>query len=298
MNTRLTMAPSSRSSTTLCAAVCATFLKHLNTCKIVAAARPQASKGVIRFHSLLALVVCATAFACVPAASAQTTNFVSAWGYNNYGQCTVPVSATSGVSAVAAGLYHTIALKGGTVLAWGWNTYGQCTIPSSATSGVSAIACGYYHSTALRSPVDTNNNARLDSCEIADNPSLDRNANGVLDSYDCAQNHALDCNNNLALDQYEMADNELLDCDHNGKIDSCDIASGVADDDTDGHVDMCEFAKGDLDLSGVVDSSDFGVLLLYFGEANPPFGDFDGSGSIDSGDLGYMALNFGEVTWP
>ena len=95
-----------------------------------------------------------------------------------------------------------------------------------------------------------------------------------------------------------MADNELLDCDYNGKNDSCDIASGVADDDTDGHVDLCEFAKGDLDLSGVVDSSDFGFLLLYFGEANPPFGDFDGSGSIDSGDLGYMALNFGEVTWP
>ena len=150
MNTRLTMAPSSRSSTTLCAAVCATFLKYVNTCNIVAAARPQVTEGVIRFHSLLALVVCATAYACVPAASAQTTNFVSAWGYNNYGQCTVPASATSGVSAVAAGLYHTIALKGGTVLAWGWNTYGQCTIPSSATSGVSAIAGGDSHTVALR----------------------------------------------------------------------------------------------------------------------------------------------------
>ena len=120
----------------------------------------------------------------------------------------------------------------------------------------------------------------------------------MLDSYDCAQNPALDCNHNLHIDQFEIVDNELLDCDYNGKIDSCDIASGVADDDIDTHLDICEHAKGDLDLSGDVDLGDIGILLLYMGEVNPSFGDYDGNGVIDYGDVGYMALNFGPVTWP
>ena len=238
--------------------------------------------------------------ACVaaPSVALADTGGVLVWGFNNYGQCNIPASANSGVSAIAGGYGHTIALKGGAVLAWGYNYYGQCTIPASASSGVSAIAGGYVHTIALRIPVDTNNNARLDRCEIADNPSLDRNNNGMLDSYDCAQNPALDCNQNLRIDQYEIIDNELLDCDHNSKIDSCDITSGVADDNTDGHLDICQHAKGDLDLSGIVDSADFSILLLYYGEINPLFGDFDGSGMIDAGDAAVMLLYFGPVTWP
>ena len=59
-----------------------------------------------------------------------------------------------------------------------------------------------------------------------------------------------------------------------------------------------EKAKGDLDLSGIVDSADFSILLLYYGEINPLFGDFDGSGMIDAGDAAVMLLYFGPVTWP
>ena len=36
-----------------------------------------------------------------------------AWGYNGQGQCTIPDSANSGVSAIACGGYFSIALKGG-----------------------------------------------------------------------------------------------------------------------------------------------------------------------------------------
>jgi len=215
-----------------------------------------------------------------------------------YGQSIVPEAALSGVSAIAGGADHTIALKAGAVLAWGDNAYGKSIVPASANSGVTAIAGGADHTIALHTPVDTNNNNRLDSCEIAANAALDRNNNGVLDSYDCAQNPALDCDNNLHIDQFEIVDNELLDCDYNGKIDSCDIASGVADDDIDTHLDICELAKGDLDLSGNIDLGDIGIVLLYMGEVNPSFGDFDGNGMIDSGDVGFIALNFGPVTWP
>jgi hypothetical protein len=75
---------------------------------------------------------------------------VLAWGDNQYGQCTIPAAANSGISAIAGGVGHTIAIKGGAVLAWGDNQYGQCNVPSSAQSGVSDIACGYNHTIALK----------------------------------------------------------------------------------------------------------------------------------------------------
>ena len=86
---------------------------------------------------------------------------VLAWGWNDYGQCSIPAATQSGVSAIAGGDYYTIALKDGAVLAWGagttnngdWPNYGQCIIPASANSGVSAIAGGVYHTIALKDGV-------------------------------------------------------------------------------------------------------------------------------------------------
>jgi len=75
---------------------------------------------------------------------------VLAWGNNDSGQCTIPAAAQSGVSAIAGGGFHTIAIKNGAVLAWGANGQGQCNIPSSANSGVSAIAGGDLVSVALK----------------------------------------------------------------------------------------------------------------------------------------------------
>jgi len=68
----------------------------------------------------------------------------------------------TGVAAVAAGAFHSVALKGdGTVWAWGWNGYGQLgdgTTVSHATptrvvglSGVTAIAAGWVHNLAVTS---------------------------------------------------------------------------------------------------------------------------------------------------
>jgi hypothetical protein len=72
------------------------------------------------------------------------------WGDNYYGETNVPAGLT-GVTAVAAGGYHTVALKGdGTVVAWGSNSNGQTTVPAGL-SGVTAVAAGGYHTVALKS---------------------------------------------------------------------------------------------------------------------------------------------------
>ena len=59
--------------------------------------------------------------ATLPSAFMYITPTVLAWGDNTEGQCTIPASANSGVSAIAGGYIHTIALKNGAVLAWGQN---------------------------------------------------------------------------------------------------------------------------------------------------------------------------------
>jgi len=106
---------------------------------------------------------------------------LSAWGANAYGQfgngtfanSSVPVAvnasgvlATKTVIAVAAGLYHSMALcSDGTVATWGYNNYGQLGNNSTANSNVPVavstvgtplatrtvvgIAAGQYHSLAL-----------------------------------------------------------------------------------------------------------------------------------------------------
>ena len=73
-----------------------------------------------------------------------------AWGRNDLGQTTVPDDLT-GVTAIAAGSDHTVALKSdGTVVAWGRNDSGQATVPAGL-SGVTAIAAGGDHTVALKS---------------------------------------------------------------------------------------------------------------------------------------------------
>src|SRR4026207_2437760 len=70
---------------------------------------------------------------------------VVAWGFNTWGETTVPVGLT-GVVAVAAGGGHSLALKSdGTVVAWGFNTWGETTVPVGLT-GVVAIAAGFSYS--------------------------------------------------------------------------------------------------------------------------------------------------------
>ena len=73
---------------------------------------------------------------------------VAAWGNNEYGQTTVPAGLTN-VVAVAAGGYHSLALRAdGMIAVWGYNGYGQTTVPTWL-SNVVALAGGYSHSLAV-----------------------------------------------------------------------------------------------------------------------------------------------------
>ena len=103
------------------------------------------------------LRLCALAFLGVVllfvsgAAHAAAAGRPVAWGCGglSFGQCSVP-SGLNGVTAVAAGEGHSLALKSdGTVISWGCAYYLQCIVPSGL-SGVAAIAAGNVHSLALK----------------------------------------------------------------------------------------------------------------------------------------------------
>jgi alpha-tubulin suppressor-like RCC1 family protein len=110
--------------------------------------------GVRTIVGLVAILL----VAALPAAGAGAGGSVLAWGCASsvdLGQCAVPTAAGSGVTALSAGPWHSLALKEqGRVLAWGCGLgsfdAGQCSVPAAATSGVTAIAAGTYHNLALK----------------------------------------------------------------------------------------------------------------------------------------------------
>lgn len=75
---------------------------------------------------------------------------VVAWGDNFQGQTTVPVAAQSGVIAIAAGDAHTVALKNDGSVVTWGHCCGQTNVPVAAQSGVIAIAAGQAHTVALK----------------------------------------------------------------------------------------------------------------------------------------------------
>jgi len=76
-------------------------------------------------------------------------SYVACWGRNFEGQCNVPFGLAT-TTSVAAGGYHTVAVKGdGIVACWGENYYGQCNVPAGLAL-VIAIAAGGYHTVALK----------------------------------------------------------------------------------------------------------------------------------------------------
>ena len=66
-------------------------------------------------------------------------------GQNTSGECTVPVAAQSGVSAIDAAFNVSFALKSGAVLAWGSSAYSLTTVPVAAQTGVTQISAALNH---------------------------------------------------------------------------------------------------------------------------------------------------------
>jgi alpha-tubulin suppressor-like RCC1 family protein len=108
--------------------------------------------------------------AAIPAAAHSPPNVATAWGFNKDGELgddstqnsdvPVEVSGLRGVTAIASGSHHSLALlDSGTVVAWGENVYGQLgdgttenrdvPVAVSGLSEVAAVAAGQDHSIAL-----------------------------------------------------------------------------------------------------------------------------------------------------
>ena len=83
------------------------------------------SLNPVRILVIAALVIPLALGAISPASASLADNSLSGWGSNVYNASSPPVGL-SGVIAIAAAGYHSVALKNdGTVWGWGWNNYGQ-----------------------------------------------------------------------------------------------------------------------------------------------------------------------------
>ena len=200
-----------------------------------------------------------------------------------FGQSIVPVSALSGVTTIAAGECHTIALKNGSVLAWGKNWAGQCDIPIADNFGYVAIAGGTYNTIALK-------NGAVHGWGSNDIPTAALSGVTAIAGGE---------ESSIAL----KSDGSVLGwggCGYGKCIIPVNAQSGVTaiacgDYHTVALKASVAICQSDLDQSGEVDSSDLGNLLLNFGICSHPFclADFDKSGEVDSSDLGNLLLDFG-----
>jgi hypothetical protein len=85
-----------------------------------------------------------------------------------------------------------------------------------------------------------------------------------------------------------------VDCANTQSSDAPDATTGTVtaiDLDLNGEADICQLRRGDLDLNGVIDDGDMGILLDMIGvEPLHGIGDMDANGAIDSADMGLLLL--------
>ena len=84
-------------------------------------------------------------------AALKSDHTMTMWG-NPYGGITSVPSGLNDITAISAGIFHTMALRSnGMVVSWGENSSGVDTTVPSGLNSVIAIAAGGKHSLALKS---------------------------------------------------------------------------------------------------------------------------------------------------
>lgn len=105
----------------------------------------------------------------------------------------------------------------------------------------------------------------------------------------------LDCNENGIPDNVEIAEGLAEDCNGNLLLDACELAAGAPDENRNGILDECEQSYGDLDLNGLINGVDFGILIAQFGESggmDHVVGDLDDNGEVRGNDLGLLLVRW------
>ena len=233
---------------------------------------------------------------------------VTAWGYNNYSQASVPADLPP-VTKISCGSYHSVALtNAGLVVCWGAGSIdlgtgvqsGQSIVPSDVKNVVE-IAGGGKHTVARLASglIRSWGSNTLGQCDApvgyhAESISAGNEFTiGIFNQYDQDADGVIGYLDNCPL----TSNADQIDCDGDGFGDICAIASGaVADADKNNVPDFCQYLYGDLNLDGVIDSSDLGGLLGVFGETGLNVrGDLNQDQVVDSSDMGAMLARYGRV---
>ena len=262
------------------------------------------------------------------------------WGYNEYGQLgnntgglgsgstsKVPVSVTgltSGVTAIAAGGYHSLAVQNGAAKAWGYNLHGELgdgtttdrKVPitvSGLTSGVTAVAGGYTHSLAIQNgnvyawgsnaSGSLGNNSTTDSTTPVLSLDLGVDLIAVAASYNSS--YALAADGDLwvwgknSLGQLGLGDTTNRLTPTKLQAPSGYIYTSV-DTDTNDHVLATLSAKpvyfpGDATGDNVTNFDDLIILAQHYNQTSGntyATGDFTGEGAVNFDDLIILAQHY------